>query len=153
MILFMLIFPLFVKHKQQEYKIIYALVLIALSVDNFFIIDISFPLQDKKLFTPSEYTQNVETMSAILSTQQKNTPFITQWWGTAADLEYTMSTHLNFTTFQDSDISLDYQYVLAVNTKFLLNEDTDFVELISQCETNQIGQYVYGVCDPQISDN
>lgn len=145
-IIFVLGIPLISGKIGDGKKIFYIFLLISLSLYNIANINIDYPFKNHRLFSPTEYTKSLLSMSNLLSNETKQKPYITQWWGTAADLEYLSDSSLNFTTFRDPNIKLEKPFFLVINTKFLIESDPDFLQLLKRCETENLGQFTYGIC-------
>lgn len=148
-IIFCLSLPFLSKQLTNRSKYYLLIILAVLSIYNISTINVKYPFENVKLFTPTPYTNSVIQMTNILSNQQDKKPFITQWWATAADLEYMLDTPLNFTTFRDPKaIHNDEPFIVIANSKFILDYDKDFLSLLERCNTSKVGQFIYGICQP-----
>jgi hypothetical protein len=147
-ICFVLILPFNATDQSRKVILLYSCILILLATLNWKRIE--FPLRNLqgRLFSPTVNTQSLIEVGEILDSHPDERPVITQWWGTATDIEYIMKTNLNFTTFHDPDINLNEPYILAINTRFIYEEDELFPELISECSNiKSIGNYKIGFCE------
>jgi len=59
---------------------------------------------------------------------------LTQWWGSAADLNYLMGSTLNFTPYFDKNLEKGAVYWLAVNKEFIYFKDQNFLDFMASCE-------------------
>lgn len=147
LIIFCLIFPLFLKNTCKKISLLYLIVLVTVSIINFRNLNLTHPFQGITLFTRSASSASSEIMVDLLSTQLDKKPFITQWWATAADLEYLLPSYSNFTTYHDQTFDFEKQFVIAVDSR-LLAPDEDFEELLEGCKTYEVNRYIYGLCEP-----
>lgn len=106
---------------------------------------------DGKYFAPTVQTQGLLSASKLLSediNSKTKERIVTQWWGTAADLEYIMDTPLNFTTYRDKVVEKRKSFWMAINTRFMGKEDADFVDLLEKCKDIQEKSiYVVAQCE------
>jgi hypothetical protein len=151
LIIFIFILPIISTKVSKQKKYLYFISLLIVSIINLEKINIMFPIQNVNLYKPTISTLALEEISHLASTQLKKKPFITQWWATAADVEYLLSTNLNFTTYLDPDLDLDKTNTIIINSKFLRTSDEAFMIFLEQCDTKTNDQYIYGVCtnDPE----
>lgn len=103
-------------------------------------------------FQPSAETQSLIFTSRLLSSSiTKQERIATQWWGTAADIEYLMDGHLNFTTFHDDSLENTDVFFVAVNRDFMNDNDEDFIELIDDCkELRDVDSYFVATCPSEV---
>lgn len=144
-IIFCLLFPFFSTKSSKRFINVYLLVLLCVSIINIASINITYPFSNGRLFNKSANSVNLVQISEILSTKLDSKPFVTQWWATAADIEYYMNSSSNFTTYLDQSINLQKQFIVVVNRKFILEDE--FELLLKRCQTHELGQYVYGYCE------
>lgn len=147
LIIFCFIFPLFLKNTCKKISLVYLIVLVTVSIINFRNLNVTSAFQGISLFTRTTSSASSEIMVDLLSTQLDKKPFITQWWATAADLEYLLPSYLNFTTYHDQTFNFDKPFVVVVDTR-LVAPDEDFEKLLKWCKTYEVNRYIYGLCEP-----
>lgn len=101
-------------------------------------------------FSPTSNTEALLDVSGILSQEIYNGEgrIATEWWATAADIEYMMNDSLNFTTVLDDDLKKAGTFWVAANTKFASKGDMSFADLLKACDNfQQIGVYVLARCE------
>ncbi|MDA8240189.1 MAG: hypothetical protein M0Z67_07435 [Nitrospiraceae bacterium] len=106
-----------------------------------------FSMIDRAFFEPSKETKDLLKASSILS-QAGQEKVITEWWATAANLEYMSGSHLIFTTYRDKTQRHTSPYWIAADTKFVDPNDKEFKEMLSKCEgLKEVGGYLVGRCE------
>jgi len=133
--IFLISLPL-LSHRSNYLIFIYFLSVILLSSNNMNIFKYPFSVVDGNSFRPNAQTRALLDTSEFLSNNAitPDTRIATQWWATSADMEYLMGSYLNFTTFRDEALQTGDFFVVAVNTKFMSKEDSDFIALLEGCE-------------------
>lgn len=119
-------------------------------------IRLGYPLDNinGKYFQPSSQTKALlktsEEISQIIYANPEK-KIATQWWATAADVEYILDSSLNFTTFRDDSLYDENSIWVVVNTRFMDSADKDFNELLANCKNVQgIDIYILANCEPEI---
>ena len=75
----------------------------------------------------------------------------TEWWATAADIEYLMDDSLNFTTVWDKQLRNDDSFWVAANTRFTSQGEMNFMDLLKNCkDVQQIDVYVLAKCEQNV---
>jgi hypothetical protein len=113
-------------------------------------VEYSFEELDGKYFMPTAQTRSLVETASILSRAvgSDNERIATELWATAADIEYIMPNSLNFTSFRDETLMNRNSFLLAVNTRFVDNNDKDFSDLLAKCKQRQeIGTYLIATCE------
>lgn len=146
-IIFLLILPFWSVRLGWKLKLIYTLILAIFAIIACNKINVKYPLQNVKLFFPTQYTSSVNEMVGTLSGRIDEQPFVTEWWGTAADMEYLLPGYYNFRTYKDPNFDFSKAYIVVANRKFILLDDKDFMSFIEHCEIRDNTQFMYGDCD------
>lgn len=146
LILFVLVLPFLSKMKYKNWLFPYAATLVLMTWPQWHHAGYPLFLAEGKLFQPTSDTRSLIETTKFLSEHTHMRPFVTQWWATATDMEYMLPTHLNFTTYKDSRIKSRKVFILAVNTRFLV-EDEEFSRFMEQCSTiRRSGPYLIALC-------
>lgn len=107
-----------------------------------------FSMMDSGYFKPTKRTEALLKTSNILSGAERKDKVLTQWWATAANLEYISGSHLIFTTYRDKTRKPATPYWVAGDTKFIDPNDKDFNEMLNHCKgLRKVGDYVAGRCE------
>jgi hypothetical protein len=146
LVIFVLVLPFLSSGKNSRHLVVYTILLAALSFGAWK--DIFFPLtyDGARLYNPSANTVALLQVKSWLSSRLDQRPFVTQWWATAADIEYILDESLNFTTSKDPELDLESPFVIAINSKFLNTADQEFMMLMERCDLQEYGPYVLGEC-------
>ncbi|TAN42322.1 MAG: hypothetical protein EPN25_03330 [Nitrospirae bacterium] len=88
---------------------------------------------DSGYFNPTKRTESLLKTSNMLARAHSKNRIITQWWATAADLEYISDSHLIFTTYRDEPYKQATPYLIAADTRFVDPNDKEFIELVNSC--------------------
>ena len=148
LMILVLVFPFLSMGLSKKIKIIYAIILAAISFYNIKSIRVDYPLNDIILYRPNSRTLSQKETVAILASQIDRRPFYTQWWATAVDLEYLLDTHVNFNTVYDPEADFSEPFILVAHTGFLLLDLPEVTEILQNCNKKEIGPYIYGECPP-----
>lgn len=139
--------------RSKIYIILYSLLLFVIPFNTWERLQYPFEGVNGQFFKPTIKTQALIEVSKALSQkkQPSNGPYIgvTQWWATAADVEYLMDMSYNFTTFRDPSLlnNKPTVFTVVVNTLFLDKNDKDFNDLIATCEeVIKIDVYMIATC-------
>jgi hypothetical protein len=111
---------------------------------------IPYPLSliDSGYFMPTRRTEALLKASDILSQGKGKNRVLTQWWATAANLEYISDSCLIFTTYRDETREYVRPYWVAADTKFIDPNDKDFMRMLNNCRgLRKIGDYLVGKCE------
>ncbi len=111
---------------------------------------IPYPLSliDSGYFMPTQRTDALLKAADILAGGKGKDRVLTQWWATAADLEYISDSHLIFTTFRDDTRKYVRPYWVAADTKFVDPKDEDFIRMLNNCRgLRKVGDYLVGKCE------
>jgi hypothetical protein len=107
-----------------------------------------FSLMDSGYFMPTKRTEALLKTSNILSRADAGERVLTQWWATAASLEYMSDSHLISTTYRDEAHKHTTPYWIAADTLFVDPNDKDFSELCNHCRgLRKVGDYLVGKCE------
>ncbi len=100
-------------------------------------------------FTPSAQTQALLKVKDILEpVAERNGTIITQWWATGIDIEYILDTHHSITHEMDLDSIGKHRYWIAVNTKWMGENDQRLTTLLAACpNVRMIDVYLVARCD------
>lgn len=97
-----------------------------------------------QFFARSARAQALIEASAAIADQRGSDVAMTQWWATAADLEYLSAAPLAFTSFRDPAVSSRPGRLVVVNTRFVV-DDPEFKALRDRCVTvKDLGHYWIG---------
>ena len=95
-------------------------------------------------FARSRRAQALLDASAAMAELRGTDVAMTQWWATAADLEYLSDAPLAFTSFRDPAVSGQPGRLVVVNTRFVV-DDAEFQALRDRCVTvKDFGPYWIG---------
>lgn len=152
LLIFTISLPL-LSRQPKLYVFLYFVLLIAFSSNNW--ARLKYPFQDVgQYFKPIARTQALLETSRILSQRvqsREDGRIITQWWATAADMEYILDTSLNFTTYLDKESRSDGSFFVMVDTRFMNKDDKDFVDLLTGCkDLQEIDVYLLAICEPSM---
>jgi hypothetical protein len=130
--------------------LLYATLIVFLSSGSWARLKYPFEGWNGEYFSPSSQTANLLETSEYLSRQVRPDEHIaTEWWATAADIEYIMDTSQNFTTFRDKRLMREDSFWLVVNTRFVSKNDQEFARFIEGCrETEMKNNYWIAKCNP-----
>lgn len=145
--IFIMALPFLSHQLTKSYKFIYALSLVLLSIYNIRSIDVLYPFRNIKLFQSSSNLAALGQVSDLLSSHTMKQPFLTQWWATGIDVEYTLKTSLNFTTYNDPELDSSKPHIIVINKKFLSENDDKLSEYLNHCNPREIDRYLYIECD------
>ncbi len=146
LIIVTLTLPFLSTQAKRIWVLLYTLVLVSLTFVSVRNINMLYPFHDIQLYQPDLETRSLAEISGLLSSQGDKKPFITQWWATAADIEYTMKTQQNFTTYWDPIMNTNKSFILVANSKFLEFDDK-YKSFLEYCRIDNIGLYIYGECN------
>ncbi len=135
--------------RSKSYILLYVVLIIIFSSNNWTKLGYSFKGLAGKYFMPTTQTRSLlETASTLSRTAgSDNERIATEFWATAADIEYIMPNSLNFTSFRDVTLMNSDSYWLAVNTRFVDKNDKDFSDLLERCkQTQEIDSYLIAYC-------
>ncbi len=147
LMIFLLPFPFLSAQVKPGFKWVHALLLAGLSFYNFQTVSVSNPFTVHQPFQPNADALALAEVRDMLSARLDERPFLTEMWATAVDVEYMMDSHLNFTTISDPGLDLTQPYILVINQKFMWKDDTRLSDLLTGCETEEIGPYLLGMCN------
>lgn len=150
--IFLLVLPICSSAMSYRIKAPYMVVLIMIGALNLTKVNIMFPFAGIHLFKASNEVVALTEVSNILTTNLDRRPFLTQWWATAIDVEYSMKSHLNFTSYNDSTLDYSKAYIVVVNKKFLDYEDEKFKAFLAKCGTKEIENYYFIDCRLPLSE-
>lgn len=146
---FMMSLPL-LSSRPKKYIFLYSILLFVITFNTWGRLQFPFNGVNDQFFKPSVKTQALIEVSKTLSQkiQPTDSPrIVTQWWATAADIEYLMDRSHNFTTFRDPSLLNGKSFMVAVNTLFLDKNDKDFNDLIASCkDVQKIDVYMIATC-------
>jgi len=111
---------------------------------------LSYPFSnmDSGYFKPTKRTEALLKTSNILSRANRKERVFTQWWATAANLEYISDSHLIFTTYRDETRKHTRPFWIAADTNFVDKNDKGFRDLLDDCSgLSKVGDYVVGRCE------
>ena len=140
--------------RQPKLRILlYFVLLVGVSSGNW--VRLKYPFENaEQYFKPNARTQALLEASRILSPWVQangDRRIITQWWATAADMEYILDTSLNFTTYLDKDSMNDGSFFVMVDTRFMNKDDRDFVDLLGICrDVQEIDVYLLAICESAV---
>ncbi len=140
--------------RQPKFRILlYFILLIGVSSGNW--VRLKYPFENvEQYFKPNARTQALLEASRILSPWVQangDRRIITQWWATAADMEYILDTSLNFTTYLDKESRDDGSFFVMVDTRFMNKDDKDFVDLLTGCkDIQEIDVYLLAMCESAV---
>ncbi len=149
LLIFVISLPLLSKIPKLQIYLYFALVIIFTS-NNWGRLGYPFEGLNGQYFSPTSNTEALLDVSGILSQEIYNGEdrIATEWWATAADIEYMMNDSLNFTTVLDDDLKKAGTFWVAANTKFASKGDMSFADLLKACDDfQQIGVYVLARCE------
>lgn len=141
--------------RPKSYMFLYFALIVLFSSTSWARFTYPFEKLEGKYFVPTIQTQGLVSTSRILSQdidRKDKEQIATQWWATAADLEYMMETPLNFTTYRDDILRKRNSFWLAINTQFIVKDDTAFVDLLEGCtEIQKKSVYIIARCEVKAS--
>lgn len=146
--IFSLALPL-LSSRRWPTRLLYGALLVALSLVNWARFPYPFHgVNSSSLMLGDSSRQLLAAGKAAAACQaSQRTRVRTQWWATAADLQFVMPGSVNFTTFKDTDSESEGGFCIAVNTRFMHADDKDFAALLSTCGNKKlIGPYVIANC-------
>ena len=149
LLIFVISLPLLsIKSKLQLYS--YLFLVIIFTSNNWGRLKYPFEGLNGRYFSPIAKTEALLETSRILNQNiyHDESRIATQWWATAADIEYLMNDSMNFTTVWDDDLKNTDSFWVAVNTKF---SNADFVDLLKNCQDlQQLDVYVLAKCEQYV---
>ncbi len=132
----------------RKWMLLYLVLLIAWPAHTWDHIKFPFSQFDAQYFKPTKRTEALLQASNILFQSRVKERILTQWWATAADLEYIMNENLAFTTYRDETQKSAHPYWIGANSKFLNKSDKDFIDLLNRCKNlRDINGYLVGRCE------
>jgi hypothetical protein len=146
LLLFALALPYLASNNNRHHLLAYSFSLLVLSSGMWNGLFFPFQYDGAQLYRSSPSTESLLQVGKWLSPRLEQKPFVTQWWATAADVEYIMAGSLNFTTYRDPFLDLDQPFTLVVNSKFLNENDQDFLQIMELCQLRNYGPYIVGEC-------
>lgn len=152
LIIFAISLPL-LSSRPKSYVFLYAMLIIFFSSNNWARLEYPFEDLNGEFFRPTSHTEGLLETSMALSQQVRfdDERIATQWWATAADIEYIMDTPLNFTTFRDAKLKEVDSFWVAVNTRFMGKEDHDFADLLAGCtDIQEKSVYIIARCEVKV---
>jgi len=145
MIIFLAVIPLLEVGRQKLY-LLYLIPLLLWTSTAWGRVD--FPLEKVRgsFFSATLHTQNLIEISERL-TEHPGDILLTQWWGSSSDMEYLMKSSQNFTAYWDPGLSQMTPYWLALNKKFLYEQDKTFIDFMNSCDVIlEDERYFLGEC-------
>ena len=139
------------KPKLQLY--LYFVLIILFTSNNWAQLKRPFEGLNGRYFSPTSNTRALLEVSKILNQNTYNDEgrIATEWWATAADIEYLMDDSLNFTTVWDKQLRNDDSFWVAANTRFTSQGEMNFMDLLKNCkDVQQIDVYVLAKCEQNV---
>lgn len=152
LLIFVISLPLLSREPRLQLYLYFVLVIVFTS-NNW--ARLKYPFEDLhgRYFSPTSNTKALLEISRILNQKKFNGEgrIATEWWATAADIEYLMDDSHNFTTVWDDDLKKVDSFWVAVNTKFTSKGDMGFTDLLKNCkDLQQIDVYILARCEPDV---
>ena len=150
-IAFIFTLPLLLTGSDRQARRVYLLLLLLWSSAGW--TRLSVPLNSKASngggpFVATSRTRALTEVAAYLAPMAARQEIIvTQWWATGIDLEYALPGHGNFTHYKDVAGIDHLPFWIAVNTRFMDEQDQAFAAMLAACqEQKSFDSYLVARC-------